>query len=127
MYHQLGETAAAEITRTFRLLRVTDGEIDLQGAGVFGTGATWTYLVSDDPFASFGGSLMQGLAVPRLLAWSQRLLDRSQWSLRGRRYFFEEEDVVERLKQTDRVVGSVPNQRSNCSSLGRSAQSVGRR
>ena len=60
-YRQMDETVVAEITRTFQSLRVTHGEIDLKGAGVFGTGSTWTYLVSDDPFSAFGGSLMQGV------------------------------------------------------------------
>jgi preprotein translocase subunit SecA len=49
-----------EVARRFRLLTVADGRIDLSRAGIQGPASTWTYLINDDPFSSFGVSLIAG-------------------------------------------------------------------
>jgi preprotein translocase subunit SecA len=42
----------------FERLEVRDGRIDLEAAGVAGSSSTWTYLVNDNPFSTFGLSLV---------------------------------------------------------------------
>jgi preprotein translocase subunit SecA len=47
-----------ETVRLFRKLKPEDGRIDLARVGVGGSTTTWTYLVNDNPFSSFGISLL---------------------------------------------------------------------
>jgi len=52
------EGLRAEVVETFERLRPVNGTIDLDGAGLRGPTSTWTYLINDNPFASFGLSLI---------------------------------------------------------------------
>ncbi|MEO7271790.1 MAG: accessory Sec system translocase SecA2 [Vicinamibacterales bacterium] len=47
----------------FQRLRLVGGEIDLAAAGLGGSSTTWTYLVNDNPFSTFGLSLLAGRNV----------------------------------------------------------------
>ena len=42
-----------EITKTFRTAEVTEDGIDLDEEGLRRPGATWTYLVNDNPFGGW--------------------------------------------------------------------------
>jgi preprotein translocase subunit SecA len=42
----------------FALVEVRDGQIDLTRAGIAGSSSTWTYLVNDNPFSTFGLSMI---------------------------------------------------------------------
>jgi hypothetical protein len=52
------EGLRAEVVDRFRSLRAEDGRIDLDRIGLRGPASTWTYLVNDNPFASFWVSLI---------------------------------------------------------------------
>lgn len=54
-----------ETVEAFGRLTVTGGAIDFSRAGLSGSSSTWTYLVNDDPFSTFGLSLLssRGLAM----------------------------------------------------------------
>jgi preprotein translocase subunit SecA len=47
-----------DVVEAFATLRPEDGRIDLASIGLRGPAATWTYLVNDNPFASFWVSLI---------------------------------------------------------------------
>ncbi len=47
-----------EVVDRFRALRAEGGRIDLEQLGLRGPASTWTYLVNDNPFASFWVSLI---------------------------------------------------------------------
>jgi preprotein translocase subunit SecA len=76
-------------------VRAAGGRIDLASAGVNAPSATWTYLVSDDPFKSRIGALLTGpggttiamysaaVLTPLLILWG--LVDRLLRTLPGRR------------------------------------------
>ena len=67
-------------------VRVTSGQIDLEGLGIRGPSSTWTYLVNDDPFRNQIGMMLTGpgratiaiyaagALMPVLLLWG--LIDR---------------------------------------------------
>ncbi len=57
-YADMMEGLRDEVVDTFRTLRAEHGTIDLERAGLRGPSATWTYLVNDNPFASFWVSLI---------------------------------------------------------------------
>jgi preprotein translocase subunit SecA len=57
-YAAMMEGLRAEVVETFERLRPVNGTIDLDGAGLRGPTSTWTYLINDNPFASFGLSLI---------------------------------------------------------------------
>jgi len=75
--------------------RVRDGKIDLIALGIKAPGATWTYLVNDDPFRDRIGTLLTGpggatvaifsaaLMMPLLVLWG--LVDRYLGKVSGRR------------------------------------------
>jgi len=57
-YAEMMEGVRAEVVERFRSLRAEDGRIDLDRIGLRGPASTWTYLVNDNPFASFWVSLI---------------------------------------------------------------------
>jgi preprotein translocase subunit SecA len=57
-YAGMMEDLRAEVVDRFRSLRAEDGRIDLDQIGLRGPASTWTYLVNDNPFASFWVSLI---------------------------------------------------------------------
>jgi preprotein translocase subunit SecA len=57
-YADMMEGLREEVVETFARLRAVNGTIDLEGAGLRGPTSTWTYLINDNPFASFGLSLI---------------------------------------------------------------------
>ena len=57
-YAAMMEGLHDEVVETFKTLRAEGGTIDLERAGLRGPAATWTYLVNDNPFASFWLSLI---------------------------------------------------------------------
>ena len=52
------EDVRSEAVAAFRELSVDGGTVNLQQAGFRGPSSTWTYLVNDNPFSSFGVSLL---------------------------------------------------------------------
>jgi preprotein translocase subunit SecA len=57
-YGAMMEGLRDEVVETFERLHPVNGTIDLEGAGLRGPTSTWTYLINDNPFASFGLSLI---------------------------------------------------------------------
>jgi len=57
-YAAMVEGLRDEVVETFDRLHPVNGTIDLEGAGLRGPTSTWTYLINDNPFASFGLSLI---------------------------------------------------------------------
>jgi preprotein translocase subunit SecA len=57
-YAAMMEDLRAEVVERFRSLRAEGGRIDLEQLGLRGPASTWTYLVNDNPFASFWVSLI---------------------------------------------------------------------
>jgi preprotein translocase subunit SecA len=47
-----------EVVEMFERIEVKNGALDLAAAGIAGSSSTWTYLVNDNPFSTFGLSLM---------------------------------------------------------------------
>jgi preprotein translocase subunit SecA len=56
-YAEMMEGLRDEVVERFRELRADGGRLDLERIGLRGPAATWTYLVNDNPFASFWVSL----------------------------------------------------------------------
>jgi preprotein translocase subunit SecA len=52
-----------EAAETFERLEVRGGRLDLASAGLAGSSSTWTYLINDNPFSSFGISLMASRSI----------------------------------------------------------------
>ena len=52
------ERVKEDAVEVFERLEVREGQIDLAGAGIAGSSSTWTYLVNDNPFSTFGLSLV---------------------------------------------------------------------
>lgn len=57
-YATMLEAVRDEVVATFERLSAAGGIIDLEQAGLRGPSSTWTYLVNDNPFSTFGISLM---------------------------------------------------------------------
>jgi preprotein translocase subunit SecA len=57
-YAAMMEGLRDEVVEAFGRLRAERGCIDLERIGLRGPASTWTYLVNDNPFASFGVSLI---------------------------------------------------------------------
>jgi preprotein translocase subunit SecA len=57
-YAAMMEGLRAEVVDRFVSLRAEGGRIDLEQLGLRGPAATWTYLINDNPFASFWVSLI---------------------------------------------------------------------
>ena len=57
-YADMMEGVREEVVGRFRGLRAEDGRLDVDRLGLRGPAATWTYLVNDNPFASFWLSLV---------------------------------------------------------------------
>jgi preprotein translocase subunit SecA len=57
-YAAMMEGLREEVVATFERLHPENGTIDLERAGLRGPTSTWTYLINDNPFASFGLSLI---------------------------------------------------------------------
>ena len=57
-YAAMMEGLRAEVVDRFRSLRAEGGRIDLEQLKLRGPASTWTYLVNDNPFASFWVSLI---------------------------------------------------------------------
>ena len=57
-YAAMMEGLRDEVVGRFRELRPEGGRIDLDRIGLNGPASTWTYLVNDNPFASFWVSLI---------------------------------------------------------------------
>lgn len=57
-FGELMDRVGDDAVEIFDRLQVRDGSIDLAGAGVAGSSSTWTYLINDNPFSTFGLSLM---------------------------------------------------------------------
>jgi preprotein translocase subunit SecA len=60
-YKRLLGDARARAAETFSGLTVTDGRLDLDGAGLRRPSATWTYLVHDNPFGSMDERAIKAL------------------------------------------------------------------
>ena len=56
-YASMMEGVRDEVVEAFGRLRAEGGRIDLERIGLRGPASTWTYLVNDNPFASFWVSL----------------------------------------------------------------------
>jgi preprotein translocase subunit SecA len=54
----LMDRVSDEAADLFAELKVREGRLDLEAAGVGGSTSTWTYLVNDNPFSTLGLSLM---------------------------------------------------------------------
>jgi preprotein translocase subunit SecA len=57
-YASMMETVREEAVATFARLSADGGVIDLEQTGLRGPSSTWTYLVNDNPFSTFGVSLI---------------------------------------------------------------------
>jgi hypothetical protein len=57
-YAAMMEGLRTDVVDRFRTLRAEGGRIDLERLGLQGPASTWTYLVDDNPFASFWVSLI---------------------------------------------------------------------
>ncbi len=57
-YASMMEGLRDDVVETFGRLRAEGGRIDLERIGLRGPASTWTYLVNDNPFASFWVSLI---------------------------------------------------------------------
>ncbi len=57
-YAAMMEGLRDDVVETFRQLRAHNGVIDLDRADLRGPTSTWTYLINDNPFSSFGLSLI---------------------------------------------------------------------
>ena len=57
-YASMMEGVRDEVVEAFGRLRAERGRIDLERIGLRGPASTWTYLVNDNPFASFWVSLI---------------------------------------------------------------------
>jgi preprotein translocase subunit SecA len=57
-FGQLMDRVSDDAVGVFERLEVRNGVIDLAAAGVAGSSSTWTYLINDNPFSTFGLSLM---------------------------------------------------------------------
>jgi len=57
-YAAMMEELQDEVVATFERLSAEDGTIDLERAGLRSPTSTWTYLINDNPFSSFGLSLI---------------------------------------------------------------------
>ena len=57
-YAAMMEDLRADVVDRFGALRAEGGRIDLERLGLRGPASTWTYLVNDNPFASFWVSLI---------------------------------------------------------------------
>ena len=57
-YASMMEGLRDEVVETFGRLRAEKGRIDLERIGLRGPASTWTYLINDNPFASFWVSLI---------------------------------------------------------------------
>jgi preprotein translocase subunit SecA len=57
-YAAMMEGLRDEVVETFTRLRADGATIDLERAGLRGPSSTWTYLINDNPFSSFGLSLI---------------------------------------------------------------------
>ena len=57
-YALMMEELRDEVVEAFEKLRAADGRVDLASIGLRGPAATWTYLINDNPFASFWVSLI---------------------------------------------------------------------
>lgn len=57
-YAAMMEELRQDVLDTFATLRPVNGTIDLAAAGIRGPSSTWTYLINDNPFASFTLSLL---------------------------------------------------------------------
>ena len=62
-YASMMDSLREEVLATFSRLTPSGGAIDLERAGVQGPSSTWTYLVNDNPFSTFGISLIAGRSV----------------------------------------------------------------
>jgi len=62
-YASMMDSLREEVLATFSRLAPSGGAIDLERAGVQGPSSTWTYLVNDNPFSTFGISLIAGRSV----------------------------------------------------------------
>jgi preprotein translocase subunit SecA len=51
-----------EIVEVFRGLDVSGGKIQLSNTGLFERGATWTYLITDQPFGTWTERILKGIA-----------------------------------------------------------------
>jgi preprotein translocase subunit SecA len=76
-YGAMMEGLREEVVSIFKRLSARDGLVDLDRAGVRGPSSTWTYLVNDNPFSTFGVSLIAarnigfsaGLGLVAVLSW----------------------------------------------------------
>ena len=57
-YAAMMEGLRDEVVDTFKRLSAEHGTVDLDRAGLRGPTSTWTYLINDNPFSSFGLSLI---------------------------------------------------------------------
>ena len=57
-YAAMMEGLRDDVVDTFKRLRAEHGTIDLDRAGLRAPTSTWTYLINDNPFSSFGLSLI---------------------------------------------------------------------
>jgi preprotein translocase subunit SecA len=57
-YAAMMEELRADVVDRFGSLRAVGGRIDLEQLGLRGPASTWTYLINDNPFASFWVSLI---------------------------------------------------------------------
>jgi len=57
-FGKLMDHVREETSRLFALVEVRDGQIDLARTGISGSSSTWTYLINDNPFSTFGLSMI---------------------------------------------------------------------
>jgi preprotein translocase subunit SecA len=62
LFADLEDRIDQEVLEVFRALDVSNGEINLAGAGLFERGATWTYLTTDEPFGTWTERIAKGIA-----------------------------------------------------------------
>jgi preprotein translocase subunit SecA len=97
-FQGLRESIDREIVETFTRIEITPDGVDWEKEGLQGPSATWTYLVSDDPF---GANAMLGIAnrtgiaaiavlfhMPLMLAWGLYL----HWKRRKKKAELAERD-----------------------------------
>ena len=101
-FQKLRDTIEDEIVETFEQIEITPAGVDWEKEGLQGPSATWTYLVSDDPFGSnamLGLASRPGLAAfaalilgPLVFAWGLYL----HWKRRKKKAALAERDGVDR-------------------------------
>jgi preprotein translocase subunit SecA len=73
-FERIMEEIDSAILAALAEVRVTNGELDLSTAGVLRPGATWTYLVNDDPFRDRLGATLTGQGGATVATYAAAML-----------------------------------------------------